>query len=205
LAGDAVLALWRRERGSGGQRSAARRELTAIGSRVQSWYDQLAAGLAASAPVPDPLARDDAAEARLVDAVRHNLRGRDGRASATAVRVIWTADHVDAVRRLQTTLVAPARAAMARRSSTPLERLAPRGLAAGWSRQPGGGEARPGGPGGAGGAGGPGTPAELDESCRSGRPGRPGRWGRWGRWGRSDRSPDAGPSRNDARASSTRR
>ena len=203
LAGDAVLALWRRERGSGGQRSAARRELTAIGSRVQSWYDQLAAGLGASAPVPDPLARDDAAEARLVDAVRHDLRGRDGRVSATAVRVIWTADHVDAVRRLQTTLVAPARAAMARRSSTPLERLAPRGLAAGWSRQPGGGpgggEARPGGPGGAGGAGGPGTPAELDESCRSGRPGRPGRSGR------SDRSPAAGPSRNDARASSTRR
>jgi hypothetical protein len=43
--------------------------------------------------------------------VRSDLSGQDGRASAIAVRVIWTGDHLDAARRLQATLIEPARAA----------------------------------------------------------------------------------------------
>ena len=37
----------------------------------------------------------------------------DGKATATGVRMIWTGDHLDAVRRLQEMLVEPARAALA--------------------------------------------------------------------------------------------
>jgi hypothetical protein len=35
----------------------------------------------------------------------------DGRPTATAVRTIWTGDHLDAARRLQEAIVEPARAA----------------------------------------------------------------------------------------------
>ena len=62
--------------------------------------------------MPEPLAHDAAADGRLVDAVGHDLRGEDGQATATAVRMIWTGDHLDAARRLQATLVEPARTAV---------------------------------------------------------------------------------------------
>ena len=121
LAGDAVLDLWRREGAeSGGDRGAARRELLAAGDRLDAWYDALAVSLVREADVPEPLARDDGADGRLVDAVRHDLHGEDGRASATAVRVIWTGDHLDAARRLQSGLVGPARTAVRRRALTRL-------------------------------------------------------------------------------------
>jgi hypothetical protein len=47
---------------------------------------------------------------RLVRAVRRDLLGDDGKASATAVRMIWTGDHLDVVRRLQAAIISPARA-----------------------------------------------------------------------------------------------
>ena len=61
-------------------------------------------------PVPAAPVHDVAADRRLVDAVGRDLRGSDGRATATGVRVIWTRDHLDAVQRLQQMLVEPARA-----------------------------------------------------------------------------------------------
>ena len=72
----------------------------------------LVTGVAGQGEVPTPLDPDQLADGRLVDAVAHDLRDRDGHATATAVRVIWTGDHLDAVRRLQTTLVGPAREAV---------------------------------------------------------------------------------------------
>jgi hypothetical protein len=60
--------------------------------------------------LPRPLAQDEASDGRLVRAVRADLLGDDGRASATAVRVIWTGDHLDVVRRLQAAILSPARA-----------------------------------------------------------------------------------------------
>jgi hypothetical protein len=42
--------------------------------------------------------------------VRRDLLGDDGRASATAIRMIWTDDHLDVVRRLQAAIIPPARA-----------------------------------------------------------------------------------------------
>ena len=112
LAGDAVLDLWQREQGSSvGDRSAARRELMATSGLVRTWYDDLAASLLTGRPLRDPLPHDPVADGRLIDAVRHDLRDEDGHASATAVRMIWTADHLDAARRLQAAIAGPAREA----------------------------------------------------------------------------------------------
>ena len=114
LAGDAVLDLW--------QPATARPAATATAARQEllaSTERDDAAGTAPSPPASP--ATGDAARAagaddraggpRLVDAVGHDLRGDDGQATATAVRMIWTGDHLDAARRLQGSLVEPARAA----------------------------------------------------------------------------------------------
>lgn len=79
-------------------------------SPAKAWYDDLAKGLVDGGELREPLAHDRVADGRLVDAVRHDLRGADGSASATAVRMIWTGDHLDAARRLQRIIVGPARA-----------------------------------------------------------------------------------------------
>jgi uncharacterized membrane protein YccC len=112
LAADAVLDLWAREDGSAaGNRAAARQELLRSSELVKDWYDELAGDLLGGLQPPQPLSDDRAADGRLVDAVRHDLSGEDGKASATAVRMIWTGDHVDAARRLQRVIVGPAQAA----------------------------------------------------------------------------------------------
>ena len=79
---------------------------------MTDWYDHFAASLTGAEEVPEPLPRDEGADGRLVDAVARDLRDSDGHATATGVRVIWTGDHLDAVRRLQEMLVEPARAAV---------------------------------------------------------------------------------------------
>jgi uncharacterized membrane protein YccC len=119
LAGDAILDLWRRESGSevdgpaAQDRAAARRQLLAMSEQTRRWYDDLANSLLSGQAPPEPLHHDRLADGRLIDAVRHDLGGADGRASATAVRMIWTGDHLDAARRLQRMIVGPAQAASA--------------------------------------------------------------------------------------------
>jgi hypothetical protein len=51
------------------------------------------------------LPHDNAADGRLIEALRRDLLGDDGSSSGTATRMIWTGDHLDAARRLQATLV----------------------------------------------------------------------------------------------------
>jgi uncharacterized membrane protein YccC len=119
LAADAVLDLWRREDGSAaggsaaGDRTAAREQLLQSSELMKRWYDDLAQSLLAGRVPPEPLPHDRLADGRLVDAVRHDLGEQDGRASATAVRMIWTGEHLDAVRRLQKVIVDSAQAASA--------------------------------------------------------------------------------------------
>jgi len=121
LAADAVLDLWRRENGqAAGDRAGARGELLTTTELVRGWYDDLATSLVGPSQVRDPLPHDKLADGRLVDALRQDLRGDDGRASGTAVRMIWTGDHLDAARRLQATLVGPARAVAEQRALGPL-------------------------------------------------------------------------------------
>ncbi|HTW97583.1 MAG TPA: FUSC family protein [Acidimicrobiales bacterium] len=125
LAADAVVELWQRA-GEGARRDGrsggAVTELEATSDALRSWYERLAASLTAEGEVPVPLAGDGLADRRLVDSVRAELLGSDGKACATAIRLIWIGDHLDAARRLQGVLVDPARAvnaqeALAQRST----------------------------------------------------------------------------------------
>ena len=110
LAADAVLELWRGEDGaSRGERAPARRELLKTSEVVNGWYEDLATSLLGERPPPAPLDRDAAADGRLLEAVRHDLSAEHGESTATAVRLIWTGDHLDAARRLQRTVIDPAR------------------------------------------------------------------------------------------------
>jgi uncharacterized membrane protein YccC len=113
LAGDAVLQLWDGDGPNGGDRGAARRALLSGSDTVRGWYSRFAESLVGQGSVPEPLGADAVSDGRLVDAVGHDLRDLDGHATATAVRVIWTGDHLDAVRRLQSMLVGPAQKAVA--------------------------------------------------------------------------------------------
>ncbi len=113
LAADAVVELWENGGKADGDRAAARSELAAASQRMTTWYEQFASGLIGRGAVPEPLAQDQAADGRLVDAVARDFQDGDGHATGTGVRVIWTGDHLDAIRRLQESLVGPARAAVA--------------------------------------------------------------------------------------------
>ena len=111
LEADAVLDLWRGDDGqAAGDAAAARHEILSAADRVTGWYDGLATTINTGGELPQPLAHDTAADGRLIRAVRRDLLGDDGRASATAVRMIWTSDHLDVVRRLQMAIISPARA-----------------------------------------------------------------------------------------------
>ena len=126
LTADAVLDLWRRdEHRAEGDRTAARAELDATSAEIARWYDGLASSLSQGQQVPAPLERDVAAEGRFVEAVRHDLVDADGHANATAVRMIWTGDHLDAMRRMQRALVEPARATADRQLTGMLAGLIP--------------------------------------------------------------------------------
>ncbi|WP_307795619.1 FUSC family protein [Actinacidiphila acididurans] len=115
LAADAVLGMWERAgdgHHSDHERAAARTELLRAADRVSGWYHRLAAGLDGAGPVPPQLDHDLAADGRLVEAVRRDLHDDRGQATATAVRIIWTGDHIDAARRLQRSLTEAAREAV---------------------------------------------------------------------------------------------
>ncbi|MDQ6731421.1 MAG: FUSC family protein, partial [Actinomycetota bacterium] len=111
LAADAVLAVWHADQRDPGDRAAARAELLARMQAVSAWYDAFAVGLAASGSLPAPMAGDAGGDERLISAVARDLSDHEGQGTVTGVRVIWTGDHLDAVRRLQVSLVAPAQAA----------------------------------------------------------------------------------------------
>jgi Fusaric acid resistance protein-like len=127
LEADAILDLWRGDDGQAGSgMAAAREEILGTADRVTGWYDGLAATMTAGGELPRPLAHDTAADGRLVQAARRDLPGDDGRATATAVRMIWTGDHLDVICRLQAAIISPARATArqpaGRRTIPPLPR-----------------------------------------------------------------------------------
>ena len=113
LTADAVVDLW--EHGDGGapagDRTAARNEVLTVGTQVFGWYEAMANALSGAGEVPRELPPDEAANGRLIDAVQRDLSGTDGQGTATAVRMIWTADHLDVARRLQSRVAGPARQA----------------------------------------------------------------------------------------------
>lgn len=127
LTSEAVLDLWA---GAGSDsredRTAARGELLGSTAAVESWYETLAVSLAGHGAVPAALEPDEAANARLVEVVRRELGGQTEDV-AIAVRILWTGDHLDAARRVQSGLVGPAQTVTERamRTLPVLRRLAP--------------------------------------------------------------------------------
>ncbi|MEV6416460.1 FUSC family protein [Kribbella sp. NPDC051718] len=101
---DAILELWSRGDTPSGDRTAARMELIDSTGVLVDWYQETALALAGAGEVPTPIERDGDAEDRLVNAVRTDLTADDGSWTATAVRMLWTADHLDGLRRLQRAL-----------------------------------------------------------------------------------------------------
>ncbi len=121
LAAGAVLDLWRGDPGkAAADRSAARSEILGSLTRVRGWYDDLAASLTDGQQPDDPLPYDRAADGRLTEAVRRDLDSGDSEAAATAVRIVWTGDHLDATRRLQETIAPAAHAAAAYQGASSL-------------------------------------------------------------------------------------
>ncbi|MFB7336728.1 FUSC family protein [Streptomyces adustus] len=110
LAADAVLELWRcaDDEDVDPDRPAARLVVQSVADRVAGWYRDLATALDRAVAPPQPLPRSPLAEGELVEALRRDLTDETGRATAPAVRLIWTADHLDAARRLQPGLAAAA-------------------------------------------------------------------------------------------------
>ena len=114
LAAGAVTGLWRGDPGiAAADRPAARDEILGALASIREWYDDLAASLVSGGRPRDPLAYDQAADGRLIEAVRRDLNSGDQHAAAVAVRLVWTGDHLDAVRRLQEAVIPAARAAAA--------------------------------------------------------------------------------------------
>ena len=106
-----MLDLWRGDDGqSGGDVAAARQEILGTADRVTGWYDGLATTMITGGELPEPLAHDTVGDGRLVRAVRRDLLDNDGKATATAVRMVWTGDHLDVICRLQAAIISPARA-----------------------------------------------------------------------------------------------
>lgn len=114
LAADSVVALWEKTGRchAMADQSAAHNAILEATDSVTGWYQGLADSLGGRKPIPAPVQLRPESAARLVDSVRTDLIDQDGQATATAVRVIWTGDHVDVARRLQPDLVAAAKVAV---------------------------------------------------------------------------------------------
>ncbi|MEU3794475.1 FUSC family protein [Streptomyces fructofermentans] len=111
LAAEAVLGLWQHAQALRPRpdRAGVRVVLLGAAERVTGWYGDLAEGLGRHTALRDPLPRDRGAEALLVEYLDRDLSDPEGLGTDTAVRVIWTADHLDAARRLQPGLASAAR------------------------------------------------------------------------------------------------
>ncbi|MFF2191143.1 FUSC family protein [Streptomyces sp. NPDC058155] len=118
LAADTVLDLWERDgdqvfgdgtepRHTQVRHAQLRHTLLRRTWQVTDWYDDFAGSLDGGRPVPRSPDQDADADRALVRALREDLRDKHGIASATAVRAIWTGDHLSALRRNQPTLVQP--------------------------------------------------------------------------------------------------
>lgn len=108
---DAVLRLWKgADRAPAEDHTAAGKEILHSGGAVLDWYEKTARALVGRGTVPEPLDTPVTAE-RLIEAVRRDLTAADRHGTATAVRTIWTADHIDVVQRLQAAILKPAQAA----------------------------------------------------------------------------------------------
>jgi hypothetical protein len=118
LTADAILGLWERDVATpAGDRTAARARLLEAGGLLVDWYEKTAQAMVDNGEVPDLLTSDEIADGHLIDALRRDLSGGDRQGTGTAIKVMWTADHIDAAQRLQVSVLEPARAVAALQST----------------------------------------------------------------------------------------
>ncbi len=118
-AGDAVLGLWEKEvPRSSVERLSASEELFNEAAAVRRWYERFGEALVGQRAVPNPAPNSEAADRHIIEAVRDDLRSADGQVASIAIRMIWTRDYLEAARRIQQSLVAPARAMAVNPSTT---------------------------------------------------------------------------------------
>ena len=109
LAAEGILALWRGVPVADASRADASRELMSSADTIDGWYRGFAASLDGERPVPEPATAQQAVDGRLLQTIEDDLRDGAEGASAAAVRIVWTGDHLDAARRLESALAAAAR------------------------------------------------------------------------------------------------
>ncbi|HEY5267089.1 MAG TPA: FUSC family protein [Acidimicrobiales bacterium] len=116
---DAVLGLWQGDdRRPTRQHPSARKELLLEVGLLSSWYEQLGSAFVGDAAVPEAIAESAASNRRLVEAVGDDLCGDDTNCATTAVLLIWTRGYIESARRLQQTLMEPARVAVRKNVSS---------------------------------------------------------------------------------------
>jgi uncharacterized membrane protein YccC len=106
LAADAIVELWRGRPADEQDAAEARHALTETLDGLEGWYARLAEQLVALGPLPQPARADPAMVARLAADVLEG-GGTHDHETETAVRIIWTADYLDVVARLESAIVAP--------------------------------------------------------------------------------------------------
>ncbi|MFF9359654.1 FUSC family protein [Streptomyces griseoluteus] len=114
LTADAVTDLWSRaghapENG----RAAAGHEILDSCRSVTSWFESAGRALAGGGAAPGRPPSRPVVDAALYDSVSRDLRAGTEQGTATAVRMVWMADHLDTMRRLQAEIDGPVRAAAA--------------------------------------------------------------------------------------------
>jgi uncharacterized membrane protein YccC len=108
LVSDAIVDMWHDEDGAKqGDRARARNALQASSRALCDWFREFGRQVVELAEVPAAPERDPALSAELIDSVRLDLADESGQGTPTAVRIVWTGDYLDAVRRLQTRIAAP--------------------------------------------------------------------------------------------------
>ena len=106
LASDAILDIWRSDDCViEGDRGSARQALDLSTQHLAEWYGELGRQLVAQHELPRPAQRDAVVDGELAEAVLRDLSSESGAATRTAVRIIWTGDYLDVVRRLQSMIV----------------------------------------------------------------------------------------------------
>jgi hypothetical protein len=110
LGADAILELWHGEADPTRSRVGVARDLSAQARDLERWFGELGTALTEGGGVPDPTTRDGRFDDLLEATIAPDLRSGEPDRTAVAVRVLWTGDHLDGVRRLQEVLASAARA-----------------------------------------------------------------------------------------------
>ncbi|MFD8671837.1 FUSC family protein [Streptomyces seoulensis] len=114
LTADAVTDLWSRSgHAPGNGRAEAGREILDSCADVVSWFESAGRALAGDGAAPGRPPSRPAVDAALHESVGRDLSAGTEQTTATAVRMVWTADHLDTMRRLQAEIDGHVRAAAA--------------------------------------------------------------------------------------------